>query len=881
MSDFDKTAIPSSLAQRPQWVCWSEETRNGKKTKVPEQPDGSGRAKSNDMATWGTFQEACETAAQRGWGIGYMFSDAGPYAGIDLDGCFDGPDSPADWLPGLDPFVDETYIERSPSGDGLHIIVAEEEVPDWWTNQKDGEGDDEQGVEMYDSSRFFTFTGDILDISADTVSAVAETTDWLREAWEVFNDEPAEQRDTSTSGNSGSDLDGPDLDIHDVIQKSAYPMEERVGHPFHGSETGANFKVDENRETFRCWRHSCTGNAGHLLGMEVGVIDCGEWVPSGLDSDIWSEIFDRARERGYDIPEPLPQPTAEPMQTEADGGAAAASVGGAGPEYQNLRERVMSDVLVPVDPKKYGVDPDDVNQIDHDTAINRFANILCEEYDFIRPREDTRGWRDTLYVYDPDAGIYEPRGEAFIQMESERLLSNFATNQRVNEVVGKIERRSRVNVRELRDDCARLVVGNGILNLTTGELDDYTPDEFHRTRIDIEYDPDAEVDAIDDFLHDVVEDDNVPTLYRFIAHSLYREYPGEKAAMLLGEGQNGKSVFLSLVEEFLGRYNVANQSLQDLNEERWAANNLVGKLANIHPDMSDQTVQTMQMFKKLTGRDTISADVKYEKPVKFENHATLLFACNRMPVMQDDTRGNWRRWILINFPNTFERGDDDYVPKSELMNRIACEEELQGLLNRCVEEISEWAQGRSWFPDAPHWRESRKQIRRAAEPVYDFAEVCLRESTDEDDYISKDDAMACYRAYAAAEGLPVMTKEEFGRKLLNETDVDISKAQRRVNGTRKHVYDGVAFTSRAEELLNAEEEREAEQTQIEGGPKGRRERVLKWIRHTEMDPVDYSKLLANAQKAGMSKDQLEKAIRQLKEKGEITEPEDEHYRSTI
>lgn len=879
MTDFQQTEIPSELARRPQWICWAEETRNGKSTKIPKRPDGKGNARANDITTWGMMDDAVKTASTKGWGIGYVFSEAGPFCGVDLDGCLDGPESPEDWLPGLDPFARETYIERSPSGDGLHIILEDNTVPDWWTNQKEGEGDDEQGVEVYDSGRFFTFTGDTLPISADRVSDDVDLESWLEDAWDVFNDEPPRSEDDSTSAfTSGKDLDGPDIDVHDIIMRSAYPEEERVGHPFHSSSTGANFKVDDGAETFRCWRHSCTGNAHHLLGMEMGVIECGEWVPGGLDSDTWSEIYDEARDAGYNIPEPARKTPTRDEPAEADGGVSAASPGGTPLEHGSLRERVRESVLVPADPEAYGVDPDAVSEIKYDTAVDRFATILCDEYDFIRPREDTRGWRDTLYVYDPDAGIYEPRGEAFIEMETERLLGDFATNQRVNEVVGKIERRSRVNVRALRSDPGRLVVGNGILDLRSGELEDYTPDEYHRTRIEIDWNEDAECPAIDEFLHDVVDDDDVSTLYRFIAHALYREYIDAKAAMLLGEGQNGKSVFLSLVERFLGRYNVANQSLQDLNEQRWAANNLVGKLANIHPDMSDQTVESMQMFKKLTGRDTIDADVKYEKPVKFENYATLLFACNRMPVMRDDTRGNWRRWILINFPNTFERGDDDYVPKNQLMSQITAESELEGLLVKCVEEIKEWDQGRPWFPDAPHWRDARKQIRRAAEPVYDFAESCLRESTDEDDWISKDDAMACYRAYASKEGLPVMTKEEFGRKLLNQTDLDIKKGQHRTDDQRVHAYDGIVFTSKGEQLLEQETERAADQARI-SGPRRRAETIADWLNADAEGEMTYTELLARAADAGWEKETLEHALEKGCQQGDIYEPQEEIYRA--
>lgn len=42
--------------------------------------------------------------------------------------------------------------------------------------------------------------------------------------------------------------------------------------------------------------------------MEEGIIDCGEWDPTGLSSETWAEIFEAARERGLDVgdaPEPI------------------------------------------------------------------------------------------------------------------------------------------------------------------------------------------------------------------------------------------------------------------------------------------------------------------------------------------------------------------------------------------------------------------------------------------------------------------------------------------------------------------------------------------------------------------------------------------------
>jgi hypothetical protein len=97
--------------------------------------------------------------------------------------------------------------------------------------------------------------------------------------------------------------DDADVSVFDVLSR-AYDTDNRHEHPVHGSTTGTNFMVDEDGETWRCWRHSCTGNALHLVGMEEGLIDCGDWQGTGLDSETWAEIFDAARDRGLDVGDP-------------------------------------------------------------------------------------------------------------------------------------------------------------------------------------------------------------------------------------------------------------------------------------------------------------------------------------------------------------------------------------------------------------------------------------------------------------------------------------------------------------------------------------------------------------------------------------------------
>lgn len=114
----------------------------------------------------------------------------------------------------------------------------------------------------------------------------------------------------SSGGSAGSSSDIR-LDVYDVLSRSQFPEGTRVEHPrfLHSkpSETGSNFMVGEGRETVRCWRHGVTGNALHLIGVEQGIIDCDDWIPGGLSTETWNEIFTAARDAGYDLPDPKPE----------------------------------------------------------------------------------------------------------------------------------------------------------------------------------------------------------------------------------------------------------------------------------------------------------------------------------------------------------------------------------------------------------------------------------------------------------------------------------------------------------------------------------------------------------------------------------------------
>src|SRR5260370_28365628 len=85
--------VPQELRERRQWVCYKRVPKAGhagKFDKVPVDPRTGDNASVDNPSTWGSFPEAVLGVAKwRKDGIGYVFADDDPYAGVDLDGCRD------------------------------------------------------------------------------------------------------------------------------------------------------------------------------------------------------------------------------------------------------------------------------------------------------------------------------------------------------------------------------------------------------------------------------------------------------------------------------------------------------------------------------------------------------------------------------------------------------------------------------------------------------------------------------------------------------------------------------------------------------------------------------------------------------------------------
>jgi putative DNA primase/helicase len=116
--------VPSPLIDLDQWVCWREQSRGDKPTKVPVNPATSRFASTDTPETWMSFDDVRSYALDgSATGIGFVFTDHDPFVGIDLDDARDlDEESPRAWAVTIIDHLD-SYTERSPSGTGYHVLI--------------------------------------------------------------------------------------------------------------------------------------------------------------------------------------------------------------------------------------------------------------------------------------------------------------------------------------------------------------------------------------------------------------------------------------------------------------------------------------------------------------------------------------------------------------------------------------------------------------------------------------------------------------------------------------------------------------------------------------------------------------------------------------
>jgi putative DNA primase/helicase len=423
----------------------------------------------------------------------------------------------------------------------------------------------------------------------------------------------------------------------------------------------------------------------------------------------------------------------------------------------------------------------DVSELEVSSAARREANVHELAREITAKDHFAKDAGGRLYVFHD--GVYGPTGESFVKARVKELygawgLAKKWSTHRAKEVAEYIS----VDCPELwaNPPADTLNVANGLLDVLTRRLRPHSPDFLSGVQLPVTFDPSATCPALDEFTAQVFPADSEAIAWEILAWIMTPENRIQKAILLLGDGSNGKSTFLRVCVAFLGKRNTGALSLHKLEKDKFAAARLIGKLANVCPDLPTGHLETTSMFKALTGGDVVSAEFKFRDSFEYVPFAKLLFSANHPPRSDDASHGFFRRWQVVPFTRFFEEGASGAVNREELDASLADPSELSGALNKALLALEQIR--KHGFTQSDSMRQALDEFRTATDPLI----VWLDQNTVQlpNAIVPKQGLIAAFNKHCTDAGRPTVTATAFGLAL-KRARKGIEEAQRTWRGREK------------------------------------------------------------------------------------------------
>lgn len=411
------------------------------------------------------------------------------------------------------------------------------------------------------------------------------------------------------------------------------------------------------------------------------------------------------------------------------------------------------------------------------------ADAICADDHFAR---DEGG---KLYRYRD--GAYRGQAERYVKARVKRLLEqwNYTKEWKPREANAVVEYIG-VDARELweRPPLDTINVKNGLLRISDRVLLPHSPDHLSPVQLNVTYDPEATCPRIDQFVGKVFPPDAHVLAWEVPAWLMRPDASIQKAVLLTGEGANGKSTWLTLLTTFLGRRNTAAVSLHKLEANPFAPARLVGKLANICPDLPSSHLESTSTFKALVGNDTLNGEYKHKDSFEFEPFSRLVFSANHPPRSEDASHAFFRRWLVIPFDRTIE--PSEAIPRDVLDAELSTGSELSGLLNKALDALPQM-QSQHGFSEPKSVKTAWQEFHATTDPLAVWLD---RYTVDHPDAsVPKQTLRAAYSAECERRGRPALGESAFGRAFA-KLRPQVETAQRTVGSKRQWCYVGIGMS---------------------------------------------------------------------------------------
>lgn len=313
-------------------------------------------------------------------------------------------------------------------------------------------------------------------------------------------------------------------------------------------------------------------------------------------------------------------------------------------------------------------------------------------------------------------------------------------------------------------DPHKLLVGNGVVDLRTGELLPVDRKYLLTRGTTVEYDPNADCPMWMDFLGWAFQGDieMIEYIQRMFGMCLIGNNAHQVAFFLYGPGRSGKTTLTRVLSRLLGDY-ATSADLSVFNESSSGHNEPLARLAGARLVVFSETRQGQRIneaqFKKFTGEDTLTASYKNKSWFEFLPAFTPVMFGNAQPSIAFDS-GVERRMKVI--PMRAQISDGQKNPK--LVEQMMLNEG-PAIMAWAVEGARLTA-AESFVPDPPQVAQAVKEYKRENDHIGDFIEECL--VFDEGATVASDVVWGRYSKWIEAGGVDFVKKadDRAGKSLL-------------------------------------------------------------------------------------------------------------------
>jgi len=638
--------IPQEIKSNGLWCLWKLDNNN---SKIPRDAVTGGYAKSNDKTTFHSFSIALANLSKYygfndknemtgGLGLG-IFNG---YSAIDIDHCRDKESGKlSDMAKDIIDYCN-SYTEISPSGTGVRIIFKTNSVIDknnYYVNNS------KLGLEIYisdNTNKFVTITGNVIypnDIREVNIDYVLDT--YMRKnanKEHVYTNAQVDRR------------------IIKALQK--------------------------DKKLIKLWNTVAPGSGANESELDLALCNKLAFYVEG-DADKINQAFIespyfKSKDENHknkwiernDYREMTIEKSVHAIEEINDREFDANDLNDTG-NAQRLIDRFGDILRYNVDNSMWMIWNGKYWQPDIYNNVKNFAEVIAEDF---KQQAVMAGFSDSAKaIYQNVKRILSSAGKSAMLKEAEHIVGIPVAN-------------SDFDVETHVINCE-----DGILDLRTGKIVPHDKERmlskfipYHLTG--------EQPDRWLSFLIEIFEgDDNViDYVHKVAGYSLTGSMKEQSMFILVGDGANGKSLFLEILNLAAGSYG-ATSNVEILLEKRFTGANLgdvarLNKIRNVITDetkigdkLNESAIKTMT-----SGIGKIVARFLYGNEFEFTPIFKIFMATNHKPVIRGTDHGIWRRLKLIPFNRVFEKHEQD----KDLIEKL--KHEMDAIFTWMVEGAKRW-----------------------------------------------------------------------------------------------------------------------------------------------------------------------------------------------